>query len=242
MLEIRKSDERGHANHGWLKAKHSFSFADYYNPSQMGFRNLIVINQDIVSPTMGFPTHAHNDMEIITYIIKGSIRHKDNIGNDYVINQGELQVMSAGTGVRHSEFNASESEDLELLQIWIHTDKKNHEPSYFQKKYSVDEKLNTLKLVAGSHDSSSEVKIHQNVKMFATVLESDKAVKYTLNSYRYGWIQLISGELTVKSSASSKQLHLRPGDGLKIDPGAGSTDQLEITALEKAEFIFFDLN
>ncbi len=136
MFEVRRSEERGFANHGWLQAKHSFSFANYYDPDHMGFRDLRVINQDIVAPSAGFGTHPHNDMEILTYIVKGSIRHKDSMGNDYVIEAGEIQTMSAGTGVRHSEFNASDKEPLELLQVWLLTDKAGHPPSYDQKKFT----------------------------------------------------------------------------------------------------------
>lgn len=240
MFELRKSFERGFANHGWLKARHSFSFASYYDPEQMGFRDLRVINQDIVAPSTGFGTHPHNDMEILTYIVSGAIRHKDSMGNDYVIEAGEIQTMSAGTGVRHSEFNASEKDHLELLQIWILSDKAGHEPSYDQKKFSREDKLNQFKLVAGSYSDTAPLKIHQDVKMFASILEEKKQLDYKLGPDRYGWLQLVRGDLSVviTKNEDSRQVTLEPGDGIKLDQGT----MITVNALSEAEFIFFDLN
>lgn len=264
MFELRKSEDRGFADHGWLKAKHTFSFANYYNPKFMGFRNLLVINQDVVSPSMGFGTHPHKDMEIITYIIRGQIRHKDSMGNDYVINSGELQVMSAGTGVRHSEFNASDDEPLELMQIWVNTDKRDHTPRYDQHKFSKEEKLNTLKLVispigdgddskAGVSDKgnvglsetvvsqpSRALGIHQDVSIFASVLQNGKSLEYTFGDQRYGWLQLISGQLSVQieSGGVTKDISVNPGDGVQIQNGVS----LKITASTEAELLLFDLN
>lgn len=245
MFELIKSEDRGFADHGWLKAKHTFSFANYYNPDFMGFRDLRVINQDIVSPSMGFATHPHNDMEIITYVIHGRIRHKDSMGNDYEINAGELQVMSAGTGIRHSEFNASNDDHLELLQIWVLTDKAGHTPRYDQFKFTREEKLNTLKLVAAPYDHKPEpntspaLKIHQDVKLYASILEKDHELNFDLETNRYGWIQLISGELTIKSKTQETMpVTVKAGDGLMID----KSEHLNINAQYESEFLFFDLN
>ncbi len=239
MFELRKSEDRGFADHGWLKAKHSFSFANYYSPEHMGFRDLLVINQDIVSPSMGFGTHPHNDMEILTYIVSGAIRHKDSMGNDYIIQAGEIQTMSAGTGVRHSEFNASHENHLELLQIWIHTDQAGHTPSYDQKVFTREDKLNQLKQVAGSYTDTAPLKIHQDVKMYASVLENSNNLGYSLDSDRYGWIQLIHGQLEIELIQNQKTevIQMKPGDGLKIEKNIA----LKIKSLNESEFLFFDL-
>ncbi len=251
MFELIKSEDRGHADHGWLKAKHTFSFANYYNPKFMGFRNLLVINQDVVAPSMGFGTHPHQDMEIITYIIKGQIRHKDSMGNDYVIQSGELQVMSAGTGIRHSEFNASDSETLELMQIWVNTNQAGHNPRYDQFKFSREEKLNTLKLVIapvestkafGKDDlqSSRALGIHQDVSIYASILQADKDLEFKVSSERYAWLQLISGQihLEIESGGQTKAVEVKAGDGVQIQ----SDVLLKIKATQESEFLLFNLN
>lgn len=251
MFELIKSEDRGHADHGWLKAKHTFSFASYYNPKFMGFRNLLVINQDIVAPSMGFGTHPHRDMEIITYIIRGQIRHKDSMGNDYVINSGELQVMSAGTGVRHSEFNASDTEPLELMQIWVNTNQADHKPRYDQFKFSREEKLNTLKLVIAPIESlkttgkdvlqnSRALGIHQDVSIYASILESDKNLEFEVSAERYAWLQLISGQiqLQIESNGQTQTVEVKAGDGVQIQ----SDVLLKIKAKQETEFLLFDLN
>lgn len=251
MFELIKSEDRGHADHGWLKAKHTFSFASYYNPKFMGFRNLLVINQDIVAPSMGFGTHPHRDMEIITYIIRGQIRHKDSMGNDYVINSGELQVMSAGTGVRHSEFNASDSEPLELMQIWVNTNQADHKPRYDQFKFSREEKLNTLKLVItpiealkntgiNNSQNSRALGIHQDVSIYASILEAKKDLEFKVSSERYAWLQLISGQiqLEIESNGQTQTVEVKAGDGVQIQ----SDVLLKIKATQESEFLLFDLN
>jgi hypothetical protein len=251
MFQLIKSEERGHADHGWLKAKHTFSFASYYNPKFMGYRNLLVINQDVVAPSMGFGTHPHRDMEIITYIIHGQIRHKDSMGNDYVINSGELQVMSAGTGVRHSEFNASDREPLELVQIWVNTDQSDHTPRYDQFKFSREDKLNSLKLVIAPIDPekssykneagpSKALGIHQDVSIYASILEENKKLEYRVSPQRYAWLQLISGQiqLEIEAKGQTKTVDVKAGDGVQIQ----SDTVLKIKATNEAEFLLFDLN
>lgn len=258
QYQLRKSSDRGHAHHGWLQAKHSFSFANYYDPENMGFRSLRVINQDIIAPKMGFGTHSHSDMEIITYVLRGGVKHKDSMGNDYVIPAGEIQVMSAGTGVSHSEFNASDNEDLELLQIWIEPDQRGHQPSYDQKSFSRDQKLNQLLLISDSYNSGNEsLKIHQDVQLYASYLQASKSIHYKLEKNRFAWLQLISGELNVelknnidneldlKESFQSQSdsvthgfLKISAGDGLKINQNL----DINILSLKDSEFIFFDLN
>jgi quercetin 2,3-dioxygenase len=241
MYELLTANQRGTADFGWLKANYSFSFANYFNPRQMGFRKLLVINQDTVSPKAGFPPHPHNDMEILTYVIRGSIRHQDSLGNNYVLNAGEIQVMSAGTGVRHSEYNASDTEELELLQIWILTDKENHAPAYDQKNFSPSQKINVLKQVAGPYGSDAPLKIHQDVYLFTSSLKKDKFVSYTLKATRYGWIQVVKGTLNVEvqDESQAKEFTLNPGDGVKLKSGL----EIKITSLsEDSDFLFFDLN
>ncbi len=250
MFKLRKSEDRGFADHGWLKAKHTFSFASYFDPEFTGFRDLKVINQDIVSPKMGFNTHPHKDMEIITYVISGTIKHKDSLGNEYEISEGEMQVMSAGTGVSHSEFNPSDKDDLELMQIWVSTDRLGHAPSYDQFKLKKEDKLNTLKLVVEPHDhqtklaNSAALKIHQSVCLYASILEENDELNFEFDSNRYGWIQLISGELVVATLDTSAfqggflEEKLRPGDGLEIT----CAKTIRILASKTADFLLFDLN
>lgn len=238
MLQLRTSQDRGHVDHGWLKAKHTFSFASYYDPKHMHFRNLRVINQDIVAPGTGFSTHPHNDMEIITYIIRGAVKHKDSMGNEYVIKEKELQVMSAGTGVQHSEFNPLDDQELELLQIWILPDAKNHQPRYEQTNLSGKESLNDLKLSVSPNGDQGSLKIHQDVKIYSSNLEKDKTVEYQLADRRYAWVQLISGSLEVKDTSTGESKVMNAGDGLSIS----DSQQLEIKAEETSEFLLFDLN
>src|SRR6478672_384909 len=171
MIEMRKSTERGHANHGWLDSYHSFSFADYYDPKHMGFASLRVINEDIVEPGKGFGTHAHRDMEIITYILEGALEHKDSMGTGSIIRPGEIQRMSAGTGVTHSEFNPSRAQPVHLLQIWILPEARGLKPSYEQKQFSRDEIRGKLRLIASREPADEAVKIHQDVRLFATSLD-----------------------------------------------------------------------
>jgi redox-sensitive bicupin YhaK (pirin superfamily) len=176
MIDIIKSETRGTADHGWLKARHTFSFADYYDSKRVHFGNLRVINEDRIAPGQGFGTHPHNDMEIVTYIISGAIEHKDSMGNGTVITAGEVQRMTAGTGVSHSEFNHSQDDELHLLQIWIFPEAKNLEPGYEQTLFPRDEKLNRLRLIGSRDGRDGSLTIHQDVDLYASVLESGAQV------------------------------------------------------------------
>lgn len=231
MLLLRKSSERGYADHGWLKSWHSFSFADYYDPRHMGFRQLRVINQDIVAPGKGFPTHGHADMEIITIVLRGTIEHKDSMGNKELVKKGEIQRMSAGTGIRHSEFNPSTTEDLELLQIWIEPKERGIEPSYEQ---AAVQNLNgeKLRLLVAPMQVESPVHIHQNVRIYRGELGPHESLALPIALERYAWLQLISGELTVKDET------IQPGDAVAI---SREEALLVKTHSQGAEFLLFDL-
>jgi len=231
MLLTRKSSERGYADHGWLKSWHSFSFASYFDPRFMGFRQLRVINQDIVAPGQGFPTHGHADMEIITVVLRGTIEHKDSMGNKELVKAGDVQRMSAGTGVRHSEFNPSATEDLELLQIWIEPSERGIEPSYEQ--VSVHPAAGeTLKLLVGPMKEDAPVHIHQNVRIYRAELKAGQTLDLPLKAERYGWIQLISGGLSVRDE------QLKAGDGLAISREANLPVK---AAADGTAFLLFDL-
>ena len=231
MITIRRSTERGHANHGWLDTYYTFSFSDYYDPEFMGFRDLRVINEDRIEPGQGFPKHGHRDMEIITYMISGEISHRDSMGNVETIHTGEVQRMTAGTGVLHSEFS-SETDRTHLLQIWILPETQRLTPGYEQKKFSRDEKEGQLRLIAscGGHDGS--VHINQDVKVYASVLNKDEAISYGLADGRHAWLQLISGSIEINGEM------LNAGDGAAIS----EENTLNLTALEaNSEFLLFDL-
>jgi quercetin 2,3-dioxygenase len=232
MINIRRSNERGHANHGWLDTHFSFSFADYYDPRFMGFRDLRVINEDFIEPGQGFPKHGHRDMEIITYMISGEISHRDSMGNGETIRPNEVQRMTAGTGVLHSEYS-SETDRTHLLQIWILPEKRNLQPSYEQKQFSPEEKQGRLKLVASRGGGDGSVHINQDVNVYASVLKSGEMVKQELSDDRHAWLQLISGSLDVNGK------RLEAGDGAAISEETA----LNIKALEdNSEFLLFDLN
>jgi quercetin 2,3-dioxygenase len=238
MVKIRKSDDRGYADHGWLKSYHTFSFAQYYDSQFVHFRNLRVINEDWVAAGEGFDTHPHEDMEIITYVIKGALSHKDSMGNGSTIKPGDVQRMSAGTGVTHSEFNHSKNEEVHLLQIWIFPNKKGLEPSYEQKNFSESEKRNKLRLrlVASPDGSEGSVTIHQDVTLYSSLLAPEKTIKYQFKPGRSGWLQLIKGELNL--SLSDRDEKLLPGDGAIIS----NEKEFELTGIKDSEFLFFDLN
>lgn len=231
MVTIRKSAERGHANHGWLDSYHTFSFANYYDPAYMGFRHLRVINEDRVEAGQGFGTHPHRDMEIITYIIEGALEHKDSMGNREVIRAGEVQVMSAGTGITHSEYNPSSTEPVHLLQIWILPDQAGIKPRYDQKMYSEDEKRDRLRLIASPEGREDSVVIHQNVNLYASLLQQGQKIEYSLSPDRHGWLQVVKGAITLNGQA------LTTGDGAAIS----HETQLAIAAEENSEFLLFDL-
>jgi redox-sensitive bicupin YhaK (pirin superfamily) len=230
MIQIRPAGERGHANHGWLDTYHSFSFDTYHDPAHMGFRTLRVINEDRVAGGMGFGMHPHRDMEIITYVLEGALEHRDSMGNRGVIRPGEVQRMSAGTGVRHSEYNASKTDPVHLLQIWILPERQGIEPSYEQK--SVRFEPGRLVQLAGPAASNSAVAIHQDAKLFAARLDKDQAVEHKLASGRSAWLQVARGAVELNGKT------LAAGDGAAID----KESSLKISATERdSEILLFDL-
>ena len=232
MINIRRAKERGHANHGWLDTHFSFSFADYYDPRFMGFRDLRVINEDYIEADQGFPKHGHRDMEIITYVIDGELSHRDSMGNGETVRPNEVQRITAGTGVLHSEFS-SPTERTHLLQIWILPEKNRLEPSYEQKLFPPEEKQGKLKLVASRGGTDGSVHINQDVKLYASVLGEGQSVNYDIADGRHAWIQLISGALDVNGYT------VEAGDGAAIS----EESRLKLTAhTDNTEFLLFDLN
>lgn len=231
MIEVRKSKERGHIQHGWLDTYHSFSFAEYYDPQNMGFRSLRVINEDHILGGAGFPMHAHRDMEIITYVIEGTLEHKDSMGNGSVIKAGDVQRMSAGTGVQHSEFNHSENDDIHLFQIWILPEKKSLKPSYDQKNFTKQDKTNVFKLLASHDGQNGSLSLHQDVKIYATLLGAKQKVSMNLDVKRFGWVQVASGEVKCNGQI------LEAGDGARLS----AESKLVVEATSDSEFLFFDL-
>ncbi|HLO47906.1 MAG TPA: pirin family protein [Kamptonema sp.] len=231
MITIRKGEDRGHANHGWLNSYHSFSFASYYDPNQMGFRALRVINEDTVRAGAGFGTHGHQDMEIITYVLEGALEHKDSIGNGEVIKPGEVQRMSAGTGIQHSEFNHSKTEPVHFLQIWLLPDTKGLPPSYEQRDFDVEHNPGKLRLVAAKDSRDGAVKVNQNVDLYAAALENSDRVSHSLKPNRHAWVQVARGAITLNG------LPLKNGDGAAIS----DESDLVIEATAKAEILLFDL-
>ncbi len=231
MILIRKSEQRGHEHHGWLDTYHAFSFANYYDPKQMGFRSLRVVNEDRVTPGEGFPPHSHNNMEIISYVLEGGLEHRDSMGNGGVIHPGEVQRMSAGTGVTHSEFNASKSEGLHFLQIWLLPDQRGLKPSYEQKSFPAEERRGKLRLIASADGSDGAVTIHQDAKVYTTLLEQGQGLTYQLDSARHAWVQVAQGAITLNGQA------LRQGDAAAVS----DEHELTISAQEAAEVLLFDL-
>lgn len=230
MIKIRKSQERGFVDHGWLKAKHTFSFGSFYDPEYMHFGPLRVINQDKIAAHSGFPAHPHEDMEIITYIIKGELSHKDNTGGGSTIYPGRIQRMSAGTGIRHSEFNNSDSE-TELLQMWLLPDKKGHTPGYEEKTFDHEDAQNSLQLLVSDSDPGEALSINRQVNFYRSFLEKDKEISHQ-NTGKYQWVQLIEGELNVNGNI------LEEGDAI----GLKDENALKIIANSKAHFVLFDMN
>lgn len=231
MITLRTAKARGHANHGWLDSYHTFSFASYYDPNYMGFRNLRVINEDRVHPTKGFAPHSHRDMEIITYVLEGALEHKDSMGNSSVIHPGEVQIMSAGTGVTHSEYNHSDKEGVHFLQIWILPDTPSLQPSYQQKMYDASKKRSKLCLIASPDGREDSVTIHQDVNLYATVLATGDKITHDIKSSRHVWLQVTQGEVSVNGEL------LTAGDGAAIS----EENQLLIFANQAAEMLLFDL-
>jgi quercetin 2,3-dioxygenase len=231
MIDIRKSNERGHANHGWLDTHFTFSFADYFDPEHVQFRTLRVMNDDRVAGGGGFPTHPHRDMEIVTYVLEGALEHRDSMGNGSVIKPGDVQYMSAGTGVRHSEFNASETEPVHLYQIWMLPDKNGYKPAYDQKNFSEAEKRGKLRLLASPDGRDSSVKIRQDNELYATVLGEGEAVKHELKPKRHAYVQVARGSVKLNGTK------LEEGDGAAIS----EEKAVELTGVSKAEVLLFDL-
>ena len=231
MIAVRHAADRGNANLGWLDSKHTFSFGDFHDPGHMGFGNLRVINEDRVQPGKGFSTHAHQDMEIISYVIQGALEHKDNMGNGSVMDSGEVQRMTAGTGVTHSEFNPSANELVHFLQVWILPEQQGLPPSYEQNTYSSDSKNNRLRLIASPTGREGSLTVHQQVDIFASILDQDATLTHSLDAGRRGWMQVVRGTLEVNGET------LNAGDGAAIS----ETPVLTIKASEKAELLLFDM-
>jgi len=232
MLTVRRSQDRGHFNHGWLETYHSFSFGDYFDPKQRGFRALRVINEDWVLPGQGFPTHAHRDMEILTYILEGSLEHRDSMGNTSVIRAGDVQRMSAGTGVEHSEYNASASETVHLLQIWFFPERKNILPGYEQKTFGSEGFKNRLRLIVSPDGSEGSVSMHQNLLGYDCRLESGQSVLLPLARDRGVWLQLVDGSVKI---AGQK---LEAGDGAALE----ELSDIKVEGVApQSHFLLFDL-
>ena len=231
MLAIRPADDRGLANLGWLNSRHTFSFGHYYDPQFMGFGPLRVINEDRVKPAQGFGTHGHSDMEIISYVLDGALEHKDSLGTGSIIRPGDVQRMTAGTGVRHSEFNASETDPVHFLQIWILPERDGLEPSYEQKNFSAEEKQGRLRLVGSRDGRDGSVTIHQDVNLYSSLLDGDDDIEFELGEGRNGWVQVARGSLNLNGET------LTAGDGVAIR-GART---LRFDHAEKAEILLFDM-
>lgn len=228
---LRPADERGYANHGWLDTYHTFSFAHYFDPAHMHFRALRVINDDVIKPGAGFAPHGHRDMEILTYVIRGALAHEDSNGGKGVIRRGDIQVMSAGTGIRHSEFNASHEEGVRLLQIWILPPSEGLPLSYQQRTIAEDDKRNKLALLAGPADRDPALPIHQDARVYASLLDAGQSVTHEILPGRGVWIQVAEGGLTVND------VIMKRGDGLAVE----DVERLVIQATADAEFLLFDL-
>ncbi len=231
MLTLRPSVERGHFNHGWLDTFHTFSFSRYIDRNHMGYRSLRVINEDFVAAGMGFGEHPHEDMEIITYIVSGQLAHKDSTGNAETINPGDIQYMSAGSGIFHSEFNPSKTSPVHLLQIWILPEQRDLPPRYDQKHFAPESRRNVLRLVASHDGRDGSIRVHQDMSLYASLLDEGQTLTHALTAGRGAWLQLIKGELRVNGKT------IAAGDGVAIEDEASLT----ITASQSAEFLLFDL-
>ena len=231
MIAIRKSNDRGHADHGWLNTRFTFSFADYYDPKHEQFRTLRVMNDDRVAGGGGFPNHPHRDMEIVTYVLEGALEHRDSMGNGSIIRPGDVQYMSAGTGVTHSEFNASKKDPVHLYQIWMFPDKQGHKPAYDQRNFTAVEKRGKLRLLASPDGRDGSVKIRQNNELYATILGSNESVRHELQPERHAYVQVARGSIKL----NGKQLE--EGDGAAIS----AEKSLELVGVKDAEVLLFDL-
>jgi redox-sensitive bicupin YhaK (pirin superfamily) len=230
-MEIRRSDERGHAQHGWLDSFHSFSFADYHDPEHMGFGSLRVINEDRVQPGQGFGTHGHRDMEIISYVLEGGLAHKDSMGNGSVIRPGDVQRMSAGTGVRHSEYNASDRDPVHFLQIWIEPSVRNAAPGYEEKHFDAASKRGKLRLIASPDGREGSVTLCQDANLYASLLDGPETIEFQQRAGRRTYVHVVRGEVTVNAQP------LRGGDALKMSAEA----KVRLEGGRDAEVLLFDL-
>lgn len=231
-ITIRRSSERGHADHGWLDSYHTFSFARYYDPAHMGFGPLRVINQDIIAPGGGFPTHPHDNMEIFSYVLEGELAHEDSMGNKRTLHPGEIQLMSAGTGVTHSEYNLSSQNPLQLLQIWIQPHTQNLTPSYTEWKPTTAQESNNKTLLISSDGSENSATIHQDAKIYRIKIKQGETVTHELAENRAAWLQVIKGEPSINGS------HLNPGDAASTQ----DSGTIEITTTSETEALFFDFS
>jgi redox-sensitive bicupin YhaK (pirin superfamily) len=231
MITVRRSNERGGDDYGWLNTKHTFSFSDYWDPRWMGFRSLRVINEDYVAASSGFPTHPHSDMEIITYVLEGKLEHKDSLGTGSVILSGDGQRMTAGRGIRHSEYNPSKTEQVHLYQIWILPEKKGLEPSYEQKSFPTEEKQGKLRLVASPDAEDGSVKINQDARLYVTLLKPGEEVAHSFAKNRHGWLQIAKGSVELNGQK------LEQGDGAAIS----DEQKLTIQGRQDSEVLLFDL-
>ncbi len=231
MIEVRKAEARGHADHGWLDTRHTFSFADYYDPNFMGFGPLRVINEDRVAPGQGFGAHGHRDMEIISYVLEGALEHRDSLGNGSVIRPGDVQRMSAGTGVRHSEFNASETEPVHFLQIWILPERAGGEPGYEQESFPEDERRGRLRLIGSRDGREGSVTIQQDVDLYSSLLWEGQVIEHRPAAGRKVWIQVARGSVAVN------------GERLEAGDGAAITDEpaIELRGSGDSELLLFDM-
>ena len=231
MIRIRHSNERGHFDHGWLQTYHTFSFGRYHDPRQMGFRSLRVMNEDWIAPSQGFGTHGHEDMEIVTYVLDGALAHRDSLGSGDVLRPGELQRMTAGTGITHSEFNASRTEPVHLYQIWLLPEDEGLEPSYEQKEFSPGERHNRLRLVASPDGHDGSLLIRQDARLFLSSLDGGREVEYALPGDRHAWLQVLSGSVALNGLA------LSAGDGAALSEESA----LAVRASGPSEVLLFDL-
>jgi redox-sensitive bicupin YhaK (pirin superfamily) len=231
MLQVRKSESRGKANHGWLNSQHSFSFGHYHDPEHVGFGPLLVINEDKVEGGQGFGTHGHRDMEIISYVLSGALEHKDSMGTGSVLHYGDVQRMSAGTGVRHSEFNGSRSEQVHFLQIWIQPSEAGIPPSYEEKHFTPESKLGQLRLIASNDGRQGSVLVHQDAAIYASIMTSGDSLKHELAAGRIAYVHVIRGEVTVNGTA------LKGGDALKIT----AETLVTLDQAKASEILLFDL-
>ena len=232
MIQLNKGTDRGHADHGWLKSWHSFSFADYYDPKKMGVASLRVINDDHIAAQGGFPTHPHRDMEIITYVLSGALAHRDSMGNGSIIQAGDVQKMSAGTGIRHSEFNPSQDTPVHLLQIWIQPNQSGITPSYAQKSYTRQDKKGRLCLIASPDADGDTILLQQDARLYAAILTAEDRIEHPLPANRIIYLHVATGELT------ANQLTLTAGDAIILQDEA----MLTLSTHSEAEILLFELN